>query len=148
MEKLKPAVHKKWLIFTSGLMWSGVGILLNWFAYRWLPAFERWQVFFAYGLGTIAGVIIVKFGFGKLAVKNRNRINDYPEKVCLFAFQRWQMYILIVVMMSMGIFMRTSGLIPKYLLAPVYIGIGLALFLGSFVYYKEFFQKKELKKEN
>lgn len=139
MHRLKPAVHKKWLIFLSGLMWSGVGVLLNWFAYRWLPDFKHWQIVFAYSIGILAGLIIAKFGFGKLAVKNRNRILEYPKKVCAFAFQRWEMYILIAVMMGMGIFMRTSGFIPKYLLAPVYIGIGLALFIGSFVYYKSFF---------
>ncbi len=145
LHKLKPSVNKKYLILLSGLMWSGVGILLNWFAFRWLPELEQWQILFAYSLGIIAGFIIAKFGFNKLAVKNKNRILDYPEKVCAFAFQRWQMYLLIIVMMSMGIFMRTSGLIPKYLLAPVYIGIGLALFSGSFVYHKNFLIMKELK---
>ena len=139
MERLRPAVHRKWLIFTSGVMWSGVGVLLNWFAYRWLPNFEKWQIIFAYSVGIIAGLIIAKFGFSKLAAKNRDRIMGYPKKVCAFAFQRWQMYILIVFMMGMGIFMRTSGLIPKFLLAPMYVGIGLALFIGSFVYYKSFF---------
>jgi len=142
MQRFKPAIHKNWLILTSGIMWTGVGFLLNWFALRWLPAFERWQIIFAYAVGILAGIIISKFGFSKLAKKNRDRILAYPEKVCAFAFQRWQMYILVVVMISMGVFMRTSGLIPKYLLAPVYIGIGLALFLGSFVYYQSLFKTK------
>jgi ATP/ADP translocase len=52
------------------------------------------------------------------------------------------MYFLIVFMMSMGIFMRTTNFIPKYLLAPMYVAIGLALFLGSFVYYKSLFTKE------
>jgi hypothetical protein len=141
MQILRPAVHKKWLIFASAIMWSGVGVLLNWIATKWLPEFEQWQIIFTYSLGILAGLIIAKFGFSKLAAKNRDRIMGYPEKVCAFAFQRWQMYILILFMMGMGIFMRTSGLIPKFLLAPVYVGIGLALFIGSFVYYKNFFSK-------
>jgi hypothetical protein len=141
MQILRPAVHKKWLIFASAIMWSGVGVLLNWIATKWLSEFEQWQIIFTYSLGILAGLIIAKFGFSKLAAKNRDRIMGYPEKVCAFAFQRWQMYILILFMMGMGIFMRTSGLIPKFLLAPVYVGIGLALFIGSFVYYKNFFSK-------
>jgi hypothetical protein len=143
MKRFRPAVHRNWLIFTSGIMWSGVGVLLNWFAYKWLPDFERWQIIFAYFVGILAGLIIAKFGFSKLAAKNRDRILGYPEKVCAFAFQRWEMYILVVFMISLGIFMRTSGYIPKYLLAPVYIGIGLALFIASFVYYKSLIVKKE-----
>jgi len=89
------------------------------------------------------GTIISFFGFSKLAKKNANRIMEYPEKVCIFAFQRWQMYILVVIMMSMGFFMRTTNFIPKYILAPVYVGIGLALFVSSFVYYKKLLIKRD-----
>jgi predicted permease len=139
---LKPSVNKKYLILISGIMWSGVGILLNYIASKWLNGFEQWQIVFTYFVGIIMGSIIAWFGFRKLARKNSNRIMEYPEKVCIFAFQRWQMYILVVIMMSMGFFMRTTNFIPKYLLAPVYVGIGLALFFGSFVYYKSLFDKK------
>ncbi len=142
LNKFKPSVNKKHLILISGIMWSGVGVLLNWIASKWLPAFEQWQIIFTYSIGIVMGIIIATFGFSKLAKKNRDRIMGYPDKVCLFAFQRWQMYFLIVFMMSMGIFMRSSGFIPKYLLAPIYVGIGLALFIGSFVYYKSLFIKK------
>ncbi len=143
LNKFKPSVNKKCLILISGIMWSGVGVLLNWIASKWLPAFEQWQIIFTYSIGIIMGLIISSFGFSKLAKKNSDRIMEYPEKACIFGFQRWQMYILIVIMMSMGIFMRTTTFIPKYLLAPVYVAIGSALFISSFVYYKNFFLKKE-----
>ncbi|MCK5456561.1 MAG: hypothetical protein KAI45_05485 [Melioribacteraceae bacterium] len=143
LKKFKPSVRKKCLILISGLMWSGVGVLLNWIASKWLPAFEQWQIVFTYVVGILMGLIIATFGFRKLAKKNSDRIMGYPEKVCVFAFQRWQMYILIAVMMGMGFFMRTTSLIPKYLLAPVYVGIGFALFIASFVYYKSLFTKTD-----
>ncbi len=142
LARFKPSVNKKHLILISGIMWSGVGILLNFIASKWLPSFEQWQIIFTYFIGILMGLIISSFGFSKLAKKNSDRILEYPEKVCIFAFQRWQMYILIVVMMSMGLFMRSTNFIPKYLLAPVYVGIGLALFIGSFVYYKRLFTYK------
>jgi len=147
LNSFKPSVKKKCLILISGLMWSGVGVLLNWIASKWLLDFEQWQIIFTYIVGILMGLIIASFGFRKLAKKNSDRIMGYPEKVCVFAFQRWQMYILIVVMMSMGFFMRTTTLIPKHLLAPVYVGIGLALFLSSFVYYKSLFTKKDGKSQ-
>ena len=143
LNNFKPSVKKKCLILISGLMWSGVGVLLNWIASKWLPAFEQWQIVFTYVVGILMGLIIATFGFRKLAKKNSDRIMGYPEKVCVFAFQRWQMYILIAVMMGMGFFMRTTSLIPKYLLAPVYVGIGFALFIASFVYYKSLFTKRD-----
>lgn len=142
-QKFKPSVNKKFLILLSGAMWSGVGILLNWIAAKWLPNLEQWQIVLTYSLGVVLGLTIAKFGFSKLAKKNCDRILKYSKKVCIFAFQRWQMYLLIVFMMTMGIYMRTSGLIPKFLLAPVYVGIGLALFIGSFVYYRVFFSEED-----
>ncbi len=138
LKKLKPEVKRKWLIMLSGLMWSGVGILLNWIASKWFHTFNIWQTVLALTTGPLLGFAIAYFGFSKLAKQNANRILAYPEKVCIFAFQRWQMYILIVIMMSMGFFMRSTYLIPRFMLAPVYIGIGSALFISSFVYYKRF----------
>lgn len=136
IQKFKPTVPKNKLILISGILWSGTGILLFWIASKWFALFENWQMILALTAGPVLGLVIAWFGFKNLAHKNADRISAYPEKVCIFAFQRWQMYILIVVMMSMGIFMRNTALIPKFLLAPVYIGIGSALFLASFVYYR------------
>jgi len=140
VKKLKPQVKRKWLIMISGTMWTGVGVLLIWIASRWFPAFNTWQSALALTSGPLLGLAIAYFGFSNLASRNADRILGYPEKVCVFAFQRWQMYILIVVMISMGIVMRTTSFIPRFLLAPVYIGIGSALFLSSFIYYKKFFK--------
>lgn len=134
--RLKPAVNRKWLIIISGLMWSGVGIFLNILAFNWLKSFNNTQLFVTIILGLLAGLVIARFGFGNIANKNINRIFAYPKEACVFAFQEWRSYILIAVMMSMGIFLRTTGLIPKYILAPMYIGIGTALFLASFRYYR------------
>ena len=132
----KPAVSKTTLILISGLLWSGIGLLLIRIASGWFSVLNEWQLIFALTAGPVLGLFIAWFGFKNLAVKNADRIHAYPDKVCIFAFQRWQMYVLIVFMMSLGIFMRNTQYIPKFLLAPVYIGIGLALFLASFVYYK------------
>jgi len=142
-QRLKPSVNKKWLILISGILWSVVGVLLNWIASKWLPNFELWQITFTYVFGVLLGATISISGLNRLAGKNRDRILEYPEKVCVFAFQRWQMYILIVVMMCIGFFIRTTTFIPKYLLALVYVGIGLALFISSFVYYKSLFTEKD-----
>ena len=134
--KLKPAVNRKWLIIISGLMWSSVGIFLNVLAYGWFKYFNNMQIFITLLLGLLIGLVIAHFGFGNIANKNVSRILAYPKHACIFAFQEWKSYILIVVMMSLGIFLRTTGLVPKFILAPMYIGIGTALFLASFKYYR------------
>ncbi len=60
-------------------------------------------------------------------------------KVSVFAFQAWHSYVLIVIMMSMGVFVRTSGLVPLMLRTPGYFAIGTALSFSSLRYFKTFF---------
>ena len=138
MQRLRPAVHKNVLLLISGLLWTGVGILLNTLAFRWLNEYGFWTDVEIILVGIFSAMVIAGFGFTKVAEKNISRIQAYKSKVCVFAFQEWKSYILIAVMMSMGLFMRTTGIIPRYLLAPMYIGIGTALFLSSFKYYQQF----------
>jgi len=134
--KLQPAVNQKWLIVISGLMWSSVGILINIYAFGWLNYLNNTQISISVIIGLLAGWSISRFGFGNIANKNVNRILAYPKQACVFAFQEWKSYILIAVMMSLGILLRSTELIPKFILAPIYIGIGTALFLASFKYYR------------
>ena len=132
----KPAVGQKWLLNHSGIIWSGVGILLNSFAIRWLRLYEGWPLIASVTCGIMLGLAIAFFGFRKIATGNIQRILEMPAKSCVFAFQKWQSYILIVVMMSMGIFLRHTTIIPRIYLASIYMGIGTALFISSFNYYR------------
>ena len=75
-----------------------------------------------------------RFGFSRLADRNISRINRYPGRVCLFAFQEWTSYVIVVVMVSLGIMMRRSPF-PKPYLGSMYTGIGGALFLASWHYH-------------
>ena len=132
----KPAVSRRVLLILSGLMWSGVGILLNSFAFRWLKMYEGWPLAASILAGLLLGSIIAWFGFSKVAATNIRRIQGMPARCCVFAFQRWQSYILIAVMMSMGIFLRHTTLVPRLYLASLYIGIGSALFMAGLGYYR------------
>ena len=134
--RLNPRVDRKWLIVISGLMWSCVGIFLDILAFGWLKHFDNMQILITIIIGLLVGLLIARFGFGIIVNKNISRILAYPKKACIFAFQEWKSYFLIAFMMSLGIFIRTTGLIPKIILAPMYVGIGTALFLASFKYYK------------
>lgn len=132
----KPAVDRKWLLLLSGLMWSGVGILLNSFAIRWLQLYEGWPLIVSVACGIVLGLAIAFFGFRKVAITNIQRILKMPDSSCVFAFQKWQSYILIAVMMSMGIFLRHTAIFPRLFLASIYMGIGSALFISSIHYYR------------
>jgi len=138
-----PKVHKHILILIAGILWSGVGILLIKISSRWYDLLSNNLLITVLVSGVVLGIIISYFGFSNLANKNIKRIDDYPDKVCMWAFQKWQSYILIIFMISLGIFMRTTSFVPRPILIVIYIGIGFALFTASFNYYIFLYRKKK-----
>ena len=138
INKLNPAVSKRWLHLAAGLMWSSVGVMLVSFAIRWLQLTSLPVMLLLILCGAILGTAIFLFGFSKLARKNIRRINAYvKERICLFAFQEWKSYPLIAFMISLGIYLRAYSPIPKPILAIMYLGLGLSLFASSLHYYRQ-----------
>ena len=136
LNKFNPSVPKIWLHLTAGLVWLGVGLMLDTFASRWLKlsGFPTELLLIAVGLTLAAG--IYGFGFSKVAQKNIRRIGEYTsEKVCLFAFQSWTSYPLVAFMMGLGIYLRNYSTFPKSLLAILYLGIGSAIFAAGLLYF-------------
>jgi hypothetical protein len=118
------------------MIWSGVGIFLCSLTVSWLRPVEFGSRFvFSLG-GLILALGIANLGFSRYARVNIQRIDSYERsKVCIFAFQKWTSYPLVLVMIGLGIFLRKVAPIPKPWLAVLYIGIGGSLFLASFRYY-------------
>ena len=135
---LKPTLPKRWLLIVAGAMWSAVGIMLLNYAVTWLTLSFSIPAILLGVLGIILSVMVNRWGFSKIALKNIERILALNEKACLFSFQAWKSYLLILVMVSTGIFLRNSA-IPKVYLAVVCTTIGGALIQASVKYYTRFF---------
>jgi hypothetical protein len=136
LRKLNPAVGKQWLQLTAGLMWSGVGIMLIAFASRWLKVLDWLTPLLIVLAGLALATPIYLFGFSKLALKNIHRIDSLPgSRICIFAFQEWKTYPLVVFMVFLGIYLRIYSPIPKPILAILYLGLGFSLFASSIHYY-------------
>jgi hypothetical protein len=137
LERFKPAVRRHWLVMAAGVEWSAVGIALTAVACYWLyPA--HWPLRIAVTLlGASMGLVMYFLMFSRLVKKNLKRIDCKPELVCLFAFQAKRVYFLIPLMMAMGYGIRHSSL-PKEIAALIYLTMGLALILGSSIYFRSF----------
>ena len=134
LEKLKPAVSKYWLMALAGLMWSVVGIMLCRLAFIWLRVIP-WHWALPLGsLGLITALTAYRFGFSKIALKYIARLCLLPDKTCIFAFQAWKSYLIIIFMIVLGVTLRHSP-IPRHFLAVIYATIGGALFFSSFHFY-------------
>ena len=133
LNRLKPAVDKRVLLFLAGLMWIGVGAMLLFLSYTWLNAFKDPDSFLFEGIGVAAAMLIHHFGFLKIVDKNLGRILPMEGKRCVFSFLSWKSYLMIGLMIAMGVLLRHSA-IPKRYLSILYTGIGLALVLSSIRY--------------
>ena len=141
--KLKPGVAKHWLIILAGVMWSSVGVYLVLLGADWIALIPGRNATLIVLAGVLLGAAIYSFGFSKFAKRNIRRIVAIAsEAPCLFAFQEWTSYPLVVVMISLGIFLRVYLPIPKRYLAIVYLGIGISLFLASLHYYNHLWISK------
>jgi hypothetical protein len=132
----KPGVQKVWLQLLAGVVWFAVGLMLINFAAGWLkPVILSTKILYTFA-GLLLAYGVYFFGFSKLAKKNIVRINGLKGKrICLFAFQGWASYPLVVFMIFLGIFLRTHPLFPKPLLAILYLGIGGGLLSASLHYF-------------
>jgi len=134
-----PSAARWVLALLSGVMWSAVGIMLCSLAAGWLQAAaESMQITGVLGLvaaGLLLAGLIYRFGFSHIAAKNLRRIGSLHDGVCVFAFQEWKSYLIVVFMILLGRTLRLSPF-PKPLLAVMYIGIGGGLFLSSLASYR------------
>jgi hypothetical protein len=129
-------VDRKALLLLGGIIWTAVGLALCAAAVYWLATTGGDRIL-PLAAGMIAGTFVYYFGFLRLVKKNMIRINELApgkNKVCLFAFQSWRSYTTIIIMMAMGYFLRHLAVSRLYLV-PIYLAIGIGLFLASLHYY-------------
>jgi hypothetical protein len=133
----EPAASRRTLIFSAAITWGLVGTFLSLRAVVWFkpprPA-ALGLALLALGLGFLKG----RFVFSGLARRNIRRIRDlspHKQKICLFAFQAVQSYVIIIGMMTLGLLLRHSPL-PRSDLAVLYLAIGSALIYASFQYWR------------
>jgi hypothetical protein len=133
IEKWKPGVSKAGLLLMAGIMWMGIGVMLDVLSYGWLRGERPDHAVLVAVIGLLCALVIHHFGFLRVVDKNLARILPMEGRRCIFSFMPLKSYILIIVMMLMGFLLRHSA-IPKLYLSILYIGIGTALILSSVRY--------------
>lgn len=134
--RCKPDVDRYWLLLVAGLLWSVVGLGLCGVACHWLSLLA-WPGNLAAALvGFVGGVLVYSFGFSRIARRNLVRIANQPSRVCVFAFQAWNSYALVLTMVVVGWILRHSR-VPLLVLAVIYLMMGTGLALASSLYYDQ-----------
>jgi len=133
IEKWKPGVPKSVLLLIAGIIWIGIGTMLDGLSYSWLKVEKPDYALLAAVIGFVCALVIHHFGFLRFVDRNLGRILPMEGRRCVFSFMPWKSYILIMVMILIGFLLRHSS-IPKVYLAVLYTGIGTALILSSVRY--------------
>lgn len=108
-------------------IWSLVGILLMTRGGLFLHAVDRlWLFLPAMAVGTGKSLVMLD----KAARKNLLRLAGKEDGDCLGGVYSVRMWVLVVVMMGLGWFLRRSGF-PGEWVGSIYVAIGWALFFSS-----------------
>lgn len=123
-------IPKNWLMLLAGLVWCVAGAMVDKIG---LPLL--WQLGAAqrllYLLAAMVFLVFYFLIFSRLVVKHTDRIRKRPEqRLPFWNFFDASSYVVMAIMMGGGMWLRMSHLIPNWMIAFFYSGLGTALFSG------------------
>ena len=135
LNTLKPSVPKRYLLFVAAVVWTFAGGMLLFRGFSVLQ-FNSTGILMEEAVSIILGVVFYIFMFSRISLKHIIRILNNPlERPCIFSFFNWRSYILMSTMISLGVTLRLSGLVPIQYLSVFYVIMGTPLFLSSIRFY-------------
>ena len=135
-------VKKPTLLAVAGFVWFFAGF--NVARLGLLPYQKLSPVAAVYILMTLVVFCAFGFMFFRMSIKHSKRIQGYREESRpIWHFFDLKAYIIMAVMMSGGIWLRSSGLVPHVFIAVFYTGLGCALALSGVMFFILFFRFQE-----
>ena len=122
------AISKNRLILIAGLVWCVAGAMVIKIGLPLLWQLGSTQLIL-YPLAAVVFLIFYFLIFSRLVIKHTERIRARPEeRLPFWNFFDTSSYIVMVIMMGGGMWLRLSHLIPNSMIAFFYSGLGGALF--------------------
>lgn len=134
-------VKKRTLLAIAGTVWFLAGInvaRLGLIAYSQHGEYSQLNLF-------LSLLVFMAFGtmFYKMSIKHSKRIDDYEEEIHPpWSFFDLKDYMIMITMMSFGIWLRSSGLVSIVFIAFFYTGLGLALASVGIYFWYMYFRRK------
>lgn len=133
----------QWLAFMAGIIWLAAGFnvcRIGVEAWRALTATTAGMV-----LGSLATLVLFSVMFVKMLFKNVRRIGRIcPARRRVWHLMPLRSYLVMAVMITLGIILRSCQAVPRTFIASFYVGLGGALMLVGAVYLSALFCPKDL----
>jgi hypothetical protein len=138
VQQLTPRIGRRYLYIAAAMVWTFAGSML---LFRGILLFsvDPYLIRFRLAISILAGILFYRLLFSNISRKHTLRISGIKlEKPCLFSFFNFRSYILMTMMITAGITLRKSGILPPRYLSVIYVTMGIPLFISSFRFYYAF----------
>jgi hypothetical protein len=132
----KPTTTRRGLLFLAGIVWAIAGGIL---AYRGMNFIDETALHpvVLFLVGASGGVLFFVFLFKKISARHILRILGITyERPCLFSFLSWKSYLVMTLMITLGVLVRSASWIPREELGTAYIMMAVPLLTSSFRFFK------------
>jgi len=131
-KNLKPGVPKRALLFIAAMAWSIAALILFWRGHFFINEAHfpvSWGLYISISLGFMFYLLL----FSRISLSHSNRIFKLTvDKPCAFAFFSVKSYVMMIIMIAAGIFLRKTGAVNPVIIAVFYWIMGVPLLLSSF----------------
>ena len=125
-------VKRNTLLLIACLMWTAAGFNILRIG---LLAYPAYRGIVNYLLTALVFAVFQIFIFGKLVKKHTSRIRAYQEERHFFLkFFDGKSFTIMAMMMTVGIWLRSSGFAPERFIAFFYTGLGASLLLAGLLF--------------
>lgn len=148
IQSFTPRSSKRNLLFIAAFVWTFAGGMLLTRGILML-GIDSDLLLLRIAIGIVGGLLFFLFMFSKISKKHVERIIGLKiDRPCVFSFFNIRSYVMMTLMISMGIFLRTSGIVPSFDLSVLYVTMGIPLFISAFRFYYSGFSYHSIIKKN
>jgi hypothetical protein len=127
LERFKPGAEKSTLLAVGGTFWIVAGLVLL-VRGSLLVVSDPTDVALSFATGAVGAIPFYGGVFRGVSRKYASRIRALlPLRPCVFSFLNLRGYVMMGFMIGLGIWIRTSGLLPAHWVGALYVSIGIGL---------------------
>ena len=145
LQKYKPGVSKRSLLFVAGCVWTIAGGILITRGLIKVIASNHYLLPELI-IAAIVGIIFYIVLFSRISSKHITRITLIKvEDPCFFSFFNFRSYFMMAIMISGGITLRKLNVINPDILYSFFLAMGLPLLISAYRFFFSWVKNKSLK---